>query len=469
MVINHNTKSTYTGDGATKTFTVTFDFQRPADVRVCIDDVQYMNFFVTGGAAILKDAPASGAAVELRRVIANVQENSPSLGLQRSPKIIEKSLDRLCMMLQDGAPGAYTIDVDASGPGTVSPSGDTDVPVGDDQTFTITPDSGAVAKVVADGVNLGSVSSYTFNKVISSHKLVITFTAPVAVADWIRSNQNFTFSSSPTNAPFNSFALSKDGTFVLMYNKATDAIDMYAVSTPGDITTIAQTPSSSSTISGSWDVEQMCLTNNNKILALCDDERLREYSFTNGLNLAGGLTLENDIEPDSYLLSGYTVSEAFSIDVSDENKVLILCEGDDGGGTTTDLFLLDIASSGDVTTLSNSIRRTVPNHSGGFPWIGAALLPSNRAVMLESRNASSNDLYAYDWNASGFASATEVIQAFDSLTEDTPGTTPPPANWASTYQGSVQYCSQSDTLWFSEVINTSLDEHRIFNLRNING
>ena len=289
------------------------------------------------------------------------------------------------------------------------------------------------------------------------------------VANWIRSNQNFTFSSAPGNGPFNDFATAKDGSFVLMYNKATDDLDMYDISSAGTVTAISETLNSTTTslASGSWGAESIALTNNNTLLVFADDNQLREYSFTNGTDLSGGLTLNNSLAIDSTLLAGYTIGTAISIDINASNQVLIMCEGDDGGGSTHDTFLLTIDSSGDITTLANSHRRTVPNPTGGFPWIGATLLPLKRMLLIESRNISSNDLFLYDWLVPNDFTASVLTQVdFDSLTVDSPGVTGPPANWASTYKGSVQYIPQTDTVWYSEVVNTSTDEHRIFNIRN---
>ena len=75
-----------------------------------------------------------------------------------------------------GRPDRNTVVVTVNGNGSVSPSGWASVPVGGDQTFTITPDKGyAVAKVLIDGRNVGAVTSYTFCNVTEGHTLEVIF------------------------------------------------------------------------------------------------------------------------------------------------------------------------------------------------------------------------------------------------------------------------------------------------------
>ena len=69
-----------------------------------------------------------------------------------------------------------TIMVTVQGNGSVSPSGWANVPIGGDQTFTITPDKGyAVAKVLIDGQSVGAVTSYTFRGVTEGHTIEVIF------------------------------------------------------------------------------------------------------------------------------------------------------------------------------------------------------------------------------------------------------------------------------------------------------
>ncbi|MEO0076588.1 MAG: SBBP repeat-containing protein, partial [candidate division WOR-3 bacterium] len=70
-----------------------------------------------------------------------------------------------------GAPSSYTITANAYGPGTIVPSGLVIVPVGEDTTFTITPNLHAqLDSLVVDGINHGSDSTtYRFEDVTSNH------------------------------------------------------------------------------------------------------------------------------------------------------------------------------------------------------------------------------------------------------------------------------------------------------------
>ena len=70
----------------------------------------------------------------------------------------------------------HTIMVTVRGNGSVSPSGWANVPIGGDQTFTITPDKGyAVAKVLIDGQSVGAVTSYTFRGITEGHTIEVIF------------------------------------------------------------------------------------------------------------------------------------------------------------------------------------------------------------------------------------------------------------------------------------------------------
>lgn len=70
----------------------------------------------------------------------------------------------------------YTITSSASAGGTISPSGETTVDEGEDQTFTITPSEGyKISSVLVDGVDAGAVSSYTFTNVQADHTISVAF------------------------------------------------------------------------------------------------------------------------------------------------------------------------------------------------------------------------------------------------------------------------------------------------------
>ena len=60
--------------------------------------------------------------------------------------------------------------------GKIDPAGTITVPKGDNQTFTITPDSGyRIKDVLVDGVSVGAVSTYTFEEVVADHTIHAAF------------------------------------------------------------------------------------------------------------------------------------------------------------------------------------------------------------------------------------------------------------------------------------------------------
>lgn len=73
-------------------------------------------------------------------------------------------------------PGTFRITASAIGHGSIDPSGAVDVIDGDDQEFTITPDSGYhIANVLVDGVSVGTGSTYTFSAVADDHTILASF------------------------------------------------------------------------------------------------------------------------------------------------------------------------------------------------------------------------------------------------------------------------------------------------------
>jgi len=76
-----------------------------------------------------------------------------------------------------GGQYSITASVDASGSyGSISPSGITIVQEGETQTYTITADNYySIADVLVDGISVGPVSSYVFNKVVDNHTIKATF------------------------------------------------------------------------------------------------------------------------------------------------------------------------------------------------------------------------------------------------------------------------------------------------------
>ena len=70
----------------------------------------------------------------------------------------------------------YTITATAGANGSISPSGAVSVNYGTNKSFTMTPNSGyAIADVVVDGFSQGGITGYTFNNVMASHNISVTF------------------------------------------------------------------------------------------------------------------------------------------------------------------------------------------------------------------------------------------------------------------------------------------------------
>jgi len=69
-----------------------------------------------------------------------------------------------------------TITATAGAGGSISPSGAVIVDYGDNQTFTILPDSGyCIADVIVDDISAGSLTTYTFTAVTANHTIEATF------------------------------------------------------------------------------------------------------------------------------------------------------------------------------------------------------------------------------------------------------------------------------------------------------
>ena len=70
----------------------------------------------------------------------------------------------------------FSIDASSGPNGDIDPSGDNWVYEGDDITFTFDPDVGyMVDYVLVDGVDMGALSSYTFENVVEDHTIEVYF------------------------------------------------------------------------------------------------------------------------------------------------------------------------------------------------------------------------------------------------------------------------------------------------------
>jgi len=74
-------------------------------------------------------------------------------------------------------PNNRTIMASAGTGGTISPTGAVSVTHGSSQTFTMTAGGTfKVNRVLVDGVSVGTMTSYTFNKVKADHTIDVSFT-----------------------------------------------------------------------------------------------------------------------------------------------------------------------------------------------------------------------------------------------------------------------------------------------------
>ena len=107
---------------------------------------------------------------------------------------------------------SYTINASAGKGGTISPDGTVKVSRGDNKTFTIAASNGyIIADVLVDGVSVGAVSSYTFEKVSKNHTISVTFKeARPGVADpsetgvdqWLRVTDHIAYMHGYDNGQF---------------------------------------------------------------------------------------------------------------------------------------------------------------------------------------------------------------------------------------------------------------------------
>lgn len=78
--------------------------------------------------------------------------------------------------LEPPKPTYYTITVTAVSGGSISPSGNIQVPENSNQEFVITSDSGyVISDVKVDEISMGVISTYTFSNVTKNHSLSATF------------------------------------------------------------------------------------------------------------------------------------------------------------------------------------------------------------------------------------------------------------------------------------------------------
>ena len=115
-------------------------------------------------------APGPGYAV------ADVQIDGISMGVLGS-YTFGNVLANHTISASFGVASSYTLTANAGAGGTISPAGTLTVTSGQNQAFTISPDSGYVMlDVSVDGVSQGEMASYTFNNVVANHAINASFT-----------------------------------------------------------------------------------------------------------------------------------------------------------------------------------------------------------------------------------------------------------------------------------------------------
>ncbi len=116
----------------------------------------------------------------------------------------------------------YTITASAGTGGSINPSGNITVVEGDNQSFTITANSGyAIADVVVNGSSVGAVSEYTFTNVTANHSIAATFEEVPVITYTILASAGSGGSINPAGeitvveGESQSFSISADNGFVI--------------------------------------------------------------------------------------------------------------------------------------------------------------------------------------------------------------------------------------------------------------
>lgn len=125
----------------------------------------------------------------------------------------------------------HTITASVGANGSISPSGSVAVNLGDNQSFTIMPNTGYhVADVIVDGTSAGAVTSYTFYDVTEDHTISTSFAL----------NPDITPPSTPGNLHWDSITTTSVN---LAWNPSADNVGVvgYKIYNPSDASLIAVT------------------------------------------------------------------------------------------------------------------------------------------------------------------------------------------------------------------------------------
>jgi hypothetical protein len=145
-----------------------------------------------------------------------------------------------------------TSSVSGSG-GTISPLGAVSVQYGASQTFSITANSGYhISNVLIDGVSNGTISTYTFSNVVTSHTIVASFALNAPTLSGITPSSGVTGTSvSITNLAGTNFSVS--GTTVVQLTMGSNTITATSVNVVSS-TQITCTFSLAGAATGAWNV-----------------------------------------------------------------------------------------------------------------------------------------------------------------------------------------------------------------------
>lgn len=136
------------------------------------------NGSVTGPGTVAYNGSASYSITpDAGNVIADVLVNGASVGIVTSYNFTDVVQNQSihAVFIEEGT--EFTITASAGTGGSISPSGDTSVEYGNDQSYTITPDTGYyVLDVQVNGSSVGPVTSYDFTNITSDATISASFT-----------------------------------------------------------------------------------------------------------------------------------------------------------------------------------------------------------------------------------------------------------------------------------------------------
>jgi len=108
----------------------------------------------------------------------------------------------------------YTISASCNAGGVISPIGEVSILPGEDQSFTITPNTGyQIGDVQVDGDSVGVVTSYAFNNVNQDHIIMVTFLGTGPVHNLTKETYYETIQTALDDADSNDTIEVNDGTY----------------------------------------------------------------------------------------------------------------------------------------------------------------------------------------------------------------------------------------------------------------